>query len=161
MEIIEELKLGVTPEAAVSGAVLLQSESTTFLTFNAQKETDKPSPYGGFYTTEAGTAIIEFTNCLITKFGHPNDEASMSIPKYKDLDFAYGICEVKKSDWVKELETLNSFQFPNSSYSEYRHFLIFFHDSTFECIAKEFKLNVSEQPYSKIIGELGEKIAAE
>lgn len=161
MEQIEELKLGVTPEAAVSGAVLLQSEYSAFLTFNAQKETNEPSPYGGFYTVDADIVIVEFSGCLITKFGHPNDEAVASIPKYKNLDVAYGLCEVKNSEWVKELERNNSYQFPNTSYSDLRHFLIFFHDSTFECIAKEIKINTSEQPFGKIIGELSEKIAAE
>jgi len=161
MEQIEELKLGVTPEAAVSGAVLLQSEYSTFLTFNAQKNTDKPSPYGGFYTADAGTAIVEFKGCLISKFGHPNDEAAMGIPKYKDLEVAYGICEVKGSSWIRDLEKDNNHSFPNTNYSSFRHFLIFFHDSTFECIAKDIKLNISEQPYSEIIGELGGKVAAE
>ncbi len=161
MEHFEELKLGVTPEAAVSGAVLLQSEYSSFLTFNAQKETVEPSPYGGFYTTDVGTAIVEFPGCLISKFGHPNDEAAGAIPKYKDLEVAYGICEVKNSDWVKELEVINRYQFPNTSYADLRHFVIFFHDSTFECIAKEIKLKTSDQPYSEIISGLGKKIAAE
>jgi hypothetical protein len=159
MEKIEKLKLGVRPEAAVSGAVLLQSEYSTYLTFNAQKETDKPSPYGGFYTTDAGTAIVEFQGCLISKFGYPNDEAAMGIPKYKD--FGYDICEVKNSEWIKELETLNSYSFPNTSYAGFRHFIIFFHDSTFECVARDIMLNLSSQQFSVIIGELSAKVSAE
>jgi len=161
MEQIKELKLGVTPEAAVSGAVLLQSEYSSYLTFNAQKETDKPSPYGGFYTTEAGTAIVEFPGCLISKFGYPNDEAASGIPKYKEIEIVYAICEVVDSDWIKELKQVNSYTFPNTSYSSFRHFLIFFHDSTFECIAKEIKLKISEDPYIEIISELSRKIAEE
>ena len=82
MQTIEELKIGIRPEAAVSGAVLVQSEMSTFLTFNAQKDTDRPSPYGGFYTEDAGTAIVEFPMCLVTKFGHPNDEAAGAVPEY-------------------------------------------------------------------------------
>ncbi|MCG7980675.1 MAG: hypothetical protein N0E58_21430 [Candidatus Thiodiazotropha endolucinida] len=161
MERIQELKLGVKPEAAVSGAVLLQSEYSSFLTFNAQKETDEPSPYGGFYTTDAGTAIVEFKGCLVSKFGHPNDEAAAGIPKYRELEVAYGICEVMNSTWVRELEEDNNHSFPNTDYSSFRHFLIFFHDSTFECIAKDIMLSLSEQPYSEIINELGSRIAAE
>jgi len=101
MENIKDLKLGITPEAAISGAVLLQTEYSTFLTFNAQKETDKPSPYGRNYTEDAGTAITEFPSCLISKFGHPNDDAAMRIPKYQEL--GYDICEVHESTWIKEL----------------------------------------------------------
>lgn len=158
MEKIEELRLGVKPEAAVSGAILLQSEYSTYLTFNAQKETDKPSPYGGFYTANAGTAIVEFKGCLVSKFGFPNDEAAMGIPKYKD--FGYDICEVKYSDWIQELEILNSHSFPNTSYADFRHFIVFFHDSTFECVAKDLVLNLSDKPYNEIVGELGEKLSA-
>ena len=33
-----ELNLGVTPEAAISGAVLLQTEEKAFLAFNAMRE---------------------------------------------------------------------------------------------------------------------------
>ena len=161
MEKIEELKLGVTPEAAVSGAVLLQSEYSCYLTFNAQKETDKASPYGGFYTEDAGTAVIEFAGCLITKFGHPNDEAACGIPKYKDIEIAYGICIVKNSEWIKEIEQLNSYQFPGTSYSDFRHFLIFFHDSTFECIARDINLSIPDKPYSEIITEITRKIGEE
>src|SRR6185503_12768109 len=43
---IVELDLGVRPEAAVSGAICLQTEGVTFLTFNAMRPTDRMSPYG-------------------------------------------------------------------------------------------------------------------
>lgn len=161
MEKIEELNLGFGPEAAVSGAVLLQSEYTTFLTFNAMKETDRAHPRGGFYRDNAGTAVLEFVNCLISKFGYPNDEATFGIPKYKDLDLAYDICEVTNSEWIRELEVLNSFQFPGTDYSNCRHFLIFFHDSTFECIAKDMLTSISSKPYAETMAELGSKIASE
>ncbi len=46
-----ELSLGFYPEAAVSGALLLQSETSTFLLFNAMK--DAP----GRRRTDAGTAV--------------------------------------------------------------------------------------------------------
>ena len=159
IEKIIDLKLGVSPEAGVSGAVLVQSEYTTFLTFNAQKDTDEPSSLGGFYTTDAGTAIVEFESCLISKFGHPNDEAAWGIPKYRDIDIETGICEVKNSNWVALLEKENSYSFPNTDYSLLKHFLLFFHDSTFECVASDIKLRLSEQPYIEIISELGNIIA--
>ena len=61
---IVELNLGVTPDAGVSGAVCLQTERATFLTFNAMRA-----------ASEAGTAVVEFKRCIVSKFGYPNDEA--------------------------------------------------------------------------------------
>ncbi len=75
MDRIVDLDLGIQPEAAVSGAVVIQTESSTVLTFNTMRPTDEMSPYGGPYMTDAGTAIFRFERCLATRFGYPNDEA--------------------------------------------------------------------------------------
>jgi hypothetical protein len=84
-ERVVELHFGITPEAAVSGAVLLQTEESTFLTFNAMQTTNRSSPGGGYYSEDAGTAVVEFTVCAATKFGYPNDEAWGHIPRTKGL----------------------------------------------------------------------------
>ena len=138
MQTINELKLGIRPEAAVSSAVLIQSELSTVLTFNAQKDTDRPSPYGGFYTEDAGTAIVEFPMCLVTKFGHPNDEAAAAVPEYRD--FEYAICEVFNSLWKKEHEAINSHAFPGTKYESLRHFLIFFMTAPFSVLLRILSL---------------------
>lgn len=66
-ERVVELHLGITPEAAISGAVLVQTEISTFLTFNAMRATNRPSPGGGFYSEVAGTAVVEFSVCTAIK----------------------------------------------------------------------------------------------
>ena len=63
------IDVGFVPEAAISGGVLLQSEYSTFLIFNAMKRT----PGGQFEFEDAGLAVCEFVGCTITKFGYPND----------------------------------------------------------------------------------------
>jgi len=76
-ESLVEIDLGVTPEAAVSGAMLLQSEERAYLMFNAMRNTNRPFSHGeftGFYKEAAGTAVVELVGCAITKFGYPNDE---------------------------------------------------------------------------------------
>ena len=142
---IVELDLGVRPEA--SGAVCLQTERATFLTFNAVRPTGRQSQYGEFMD-DAGTAVVEFKLCLVSRFGYPNDEARWGIPQYKDL--SYGIYEIKHSSWVEEIIRLNKFRFANTSEGwirKKRHFLFTFHDDTFECLADDLKLEVVNEPY--------------
>src|SRR5215831_12589090 len=158
-EHVVEVDLGVTPEAAISGAVLLQSERQAFLTFNAMRPTKRPTPHGGFYREGAGTAVVELILCSVTKFGYPNDEAWCGIPRTRGL--AYGIYEVKNSKWVAEIVTLNQFSFPDTTHWNGRHFLFLFHDSSFECIARDLKLELRSEPYSQVLAELAGRIAAE
>ncbi len=143
---IIELELGIQPEAAVSGAVCLQTESGVFLTFNAMRPTDRVSPHGGNYLEDAGTAVVTFKRCLVTRFGYPNDEARDGIPQYKEV--SYGIYEVKQSTWIKEVVRLNRRRFPATT-DDYvrRHFLFTFHDSTFECLADDLTLEITNDPY--------------
>jgi hypothetical protein len=53
------------PEAAISGAVLVQTDCSTNLTFNAIRATDRVTPYGGFYRESAGATVFRFKNCLL------------------------------------------------------------------------------------------------
>ena len=158
-ENIIELDLGITPEAAVSGPVLLQTDYSAFLTFNAMKDTDRPFPGGGFYKEAAGTAIVELIGCKITKFGYPNDEAWSGIPWTKDL--AYGIFEIKDSPWIKELDELNRYSFPDTPDSDNRHFLFLFHDSSFECIADDLGIEVSNEKYEVIFKRISNRVLSE
>ena len=151
-EALVELNLGVTPEAAISGAVLLQTEKKAFLAFNAMRDTARPAPHGGFYKEEAGTAVVELVHCSITKFGYPNDEAWSGIPRTRGM--GYGIFEVVNSRWKEELIRLNQFSFPETREWRGRHFLFLFHDSSFECIAKELRLELSREPFRDLFSKV-------
>lgn len=157
---IIELDLGVRPEAAVSGAVCLQTEAGAFLTFNAMRPTDRMSPYGGPYYEDAGTAVVEFKRCLVSRFGYPNDEARSGIPQYKGV--SYGIYEVRDSTWIKEVVRLNRYRFPATK-DDYvcRHFLFAFHDDTFECLADGLTLEVVNEPYQVIFERIRQRALAE
>jgi len=142
MERIVKLDVGCRPEAAVSGPVLLQTDDATFLTFNAVRETAD-----GTYA-DAGTAIIEFKACSATKFGYPNDEAWIAIPRTKNLD--YGVYEVLDSAWKSEISQLNRYAFPETKEWGGRHFLILFHDSSFECVAQDYEIEITHELYEDI-----------
>ncbi len=157
---IVELDLGVRPEAAVSGAVCLQTEAGTFLTFNAMRATDRMSPHGGPYMEDAGTAVVEFKRCLVSRFGYPNDEARWGIPQYKNV--SYGIYEVRSSSWIKEVIRLNRYRFPQTTDNYvHKHFLFAFHDDTFECLADDLSLEVVNEPYDVIFERIRRRAMAE
>lgn len=143
-----EVDIGVTPEAAVSGAILLQTEESAFLMFNAMRNTDRPCPHGGFYKEDAGTAVVELVACTITKFGYPNDEVWNSIPLTKEQ--FYGVFEVQNSPWKEEIIRLHQFRFPETKIWRGSHFVFLFHDSSFECIASELKIEVSVDSYRQV-----------
>lgn len=161
IEQIVELNLGCTPEAAVSGAVLVQTERSTFLTFNAMKQTNRPGPQDGCHRENAGTAVVEFRLCSVTKFGYPNDEAWSGIPRTRGK--SYGIFEVLNSGWKEEIDRLNRYSFPNPKGEgrRGRHFLILFHDSSFECIAEDLKLEMFNGPYDQIFARIAAQVLSE
>jgi hypothetical protein len=151
---VVDLQLGYRPEAAVSGAVLLQTEQFTIVTFNAME----PTPTGTYAT--AGTAIVEFRLCSVTRFGYPNDEARAGIPQYRGV--SYGIYEVVDSSWITELVQLNRHSFPSTPDDHTsRHFILAFHDSTFECIAEDMTIRVTREPYDRVMASLQERVAGE
>lgn len=148
------IDIGVVPEAATAGPVLLQSAQSTFLIFNAMKRDLGVDGY-----VDAGRAICEFPGCRITKFGYPNDEAWSAIPRTHGL--SYDVCEVADSEWDEETVALNRHRFPDVAMRKKRHFLIPFHDSSFECIAEDIRCQTSDEPIEVILGRLAAHIASE
>jgi hypothetical protein len=157
---IVDLNLGIRPEAAVSGGMLVQTDQSTFLTFNAMQPTERMSPHGGPYMENAGTALFEFQRCLLTRFGYPNDEARWGIPRFEKV--SYGIYEVRNSTWIKEVIQMNRYRFPNTT-DDYvsNHYLFAFHDSTFECLANGFKHEVIQESFEIVLRRITERVAME
>lgn len=166
-EHVVELKIGCHPEAAVSGAMLLQSESAVFLLFNAMS--DETNAEGRY--EDVGTAAIEFKHCRRTLFGGPNDEA---IPEHRLFDkgladCGYGICEVLNSAWAKEVmgqarksaKRIWGDRF-EKAYEKHnwsiRHFIVTFHDSTFECLADDFAVSVHQGPFTDLLSHISQRI---
>ena len=112
------------PEPNVPEPALLHSERKCFLVY---------------WDRGSNRRALEFFRCSISKFGYPNDEALGGHRLFgKGLSF-YSCFEVIESEWIVELRKGNEVNFPNfSSFADKRHFIITFHDSTFECIASGF-----------------------
>jgi len=132
---VEELK--DFPQQSVGAPVplLLADDGELVLAYLLESETDE-------------VAIVEFERIRAHYFGPPNDEALSGHPLYKKGLRFYGVYEVRNSSWVRALERMNRVH-PNhrpGMFSDYRHFIFTFHDTTLECIATGVRA-VARLPY--------------
>ena len=152
-ETVVRLELGYEPEAAVSGAFLIQDEYDAFIVFNAMKIENGAR-------IDAGRAVVELVRCLATKFGYPNDEALGGHPLYSRGLGAYEISEVMNSKWIDEQIRQNRVNFPETPNNTWkRHFVFTFHDSTFECLAADIKIEITTEPFADTLARLSEVLS--
>jgi hypothetical protein len=165
-ERVVPLDFGCHPEAAISGALLLQSERSAVLLFNAMSNARNAD---GYYEP-VGTAVVELDGMEETRFGGPNDEARPEHPLYpKGLrEVGYAICEVLDSEWALERADRNQSSARRIHGREYkerrfvqRHFLFAFHDSTLECLARDLRVTVAKEPFGAIAQGVLRRLAEE
>ena len=87
-------------------------------------------------------AIVKF-DTYSTMFGPPNDEAFSGHPLAARGLKPYGFFQILDSSWVRGLERMNSvhpYHAKDDFLARYRHFVLSFHDTTFECIASSYEL---------------------
>jgi hypothetical protein len=87
-------------------------------------------------------ALVEFERCISARLGAPNDEVFSGHPLHgKGLE-GYTAQRVVNSRWLKEIEKINSVHtmYRPESWRDLNHFVFWFHDSTFECIARSYKV---------------------
>jgi hypothetical protein len=88
-------------------------------------------------------AVVDFVTPYAHMFGPPNDEAFIGHPLAERGLRPYAAFEVEGSSWLASLEQMNSvhpYHVPER-FKKYRHFILSFHDSTFECIAESVTLS--------------------
>jgi hypothetical protein len=88
--------------------------------------------------------VIAFSSPYAHFFGPPNDEAFSGHPLRGRGLRPYGAFEVQFSSWIRALKHMNSVHpcHRPDSFSSYRHFILSFHDSTFECIAQSYSVKL-------------------
>lgn len=98
-------------------------------------------------------ALVEFSRAYAHMFGPPNDEAFSGHPlASRGLD-PYGAYEVLHSSWIRNLEGMNAVH-PHHKpehFASYRHFVFAFHDTTFECVAADFRMSRHEGSVEEIL----------
>lgn len=87
-------------------------------------------------------ALIEFHRCRSFMFGSPNDEAFSGHPLAARGLRPYACFQVEDSSWIRQLERMNSVHPSHdpARFARYKHYVFAFHDSTFECVAEDFKV---------------------
>ena len=132
------IELKDVPQSSVGAPlpIVLSDESTIVLAYiiqDSSPDTDRPGE---------SLALVEFELYQSYMFGAPNDEAFSSHPLAARGLHPYAAFRIDDSSWVRQLERMNSVH-PNhnpNKFQELKHFVFAFHDSTFECVAKGFKI---------------------
>jgi hypothetical protein len=159
---LKEIETLLFIEAGAPVPVVLSNEYKLYLLYYYQKSSVDTSssdmPRERNNKEDRGVAVVAFKNHLIYKFGYPNAEA-LQAHSYYNLGLEnYVLFEVVGSDWVADIEQRNRVHpFHNPiRYKMYKHFLIAFEDSTFECVAAgmeiEFKPKMTMREGVSLVG---------
>ncbi len=132
------------PDIGAPLPVVVADESCVFITYIVLE----PNPnWDGTHVTvltldtEKFIATMEFEHAYLHMFGSPNDEVFKGHPLWSRGLKPYSVSEVKDSSWIRKLERLNSVHpmHDPKRFLTLHHFIITFHDSTFECIARDMR----------------------
>jgi len=107
-------------------------------------------------------AVVEFEHCILYKFGTPNDEVLTGHPLHGKGLVAYGAHTVERSRWIKEQERINSVhpQHAPESWRRFRHYMLAFHDETFECIATSHSVTQTDSPFAEVLDLCARRLLA-
>jgi len=154
------VELSDAPQSCVGvpAPVVIGDERTLLLAYEVEAE--KPGWKAGHVLTDedlasfaAHVAVVEFVGYRSYSFGAPNDEALAGHPLYERGLRSYGAFEVEASSWITELERRNSVH-PRHRAERFKllhHYIFTFHDSTFECVAKGYRISEHRQPISELL----------
>jgi hypothetical protein len=144
---------------------LLTSDNRTFLVF-LLREVDPE--WDGTYVNirrahnpnPSNLAVVEFKRCICAKMGAPNDEVFHGHPLYAKGFRGYRPLRVKNSLGIKELEAINSVHsgYRPESWRNRKHYIFGFHDSTFECVAESFIVEVRATTIPEVLAEICGKL---
>lgn len=126
--------------------------------------------WDGTYTTVVDTAsdaktalaLVEFKWCTSAKLGSPNDEVYEGHPLFgKGLEY-YEPMQVINSNWIKEIQKVNSVHsnYNPENWKSLKHFIFGFHDTTFECIADSFTVELYHTSFKELLKIVCEKLIA-
>ncbi len=100
-------------------------------------------------------ALVEFKRCVSAKLGSPNDEVFKGHRLAgKGLE-AYSAQVVRNSKWLAEIEENNRVHtgYRPEAWRRLTHYVFWFHDDTFECIAESFSLEVHTCSFPDLLAE--------
>ena len=144
----EVLPLAGMPQSSIGAPcpVVIADESNLAIAFYLESRDDK---WDGTSVRVVGPetggepfAMVTFKRARAYFHGPPNDEAFSGHPLAKRGLTPYGAFEIKHSSWLQYLMNMNREHryHHDRHFADDRHFILTFHDSTFECIAKGYDL---------------------
>lgn len=88
-------------------------------------------------------AVVRFIRAIAYYHGAPNDEAFGGHPLADRGLEPYGTYEVYNSSWLQHLIEMNRVHpyHKDEHFAQFRHFILTFHDTTFECIAENYSIS--------------------
>ncbi len=97
-------------------------------------------------TAGQSIAILTADPYRVFQFGPPNDEAIRGHRLYELGLQPYSAFEVLNSSWIASQEKANRVHSSHTPelFSGYRHFILTFHDSTLEFIARSFSVSLHQ-----------------
>jgi hypothetical protein len=107
-------------------------------------------------------ALVVFERCTSTRLGDPNDEVLDGHPlDGKGLE-PYTAQRVINSRWLKEIELINRLHhmYRPESWRDLYHYIFWFHDSTFECIARSYAVETHRTSMRALLGIMVERLIA-
>jgi hypothetical protein len=126
---------------------VLLSDTRTFVIFVV--ETVDPDWDGTYVTVKSAAsdeaedlALVEFHRCTSARLGSPNDEVFSGHPLSGRGLEGYTAQLVRNSRWLGELEAINRLHrgYRPEWWAAKNHYVLWFHDNTFECIAESFTI---------------------
>jgi hypothetical protein len=100
-------------------------------------------------------ALVELKRCIAAKLGSPNDEVFHGHPLAgKGLE-SYTAQLVRGSRWISEIQKINSVHagYRPDAWQKYNHYVFWFHDTTFECIAESFAVELRDCSMAELLAE--------
>ncbi len=105
-------------------------------------------------------AMVTFHKCYAHMFGPPNEEAYMGHPLAGRGFRPFGAFRIENSSWLRRVESMNSAHRNHSParFAALTHFIATFHDSTFECIASSYTVEVMQAPPKQALLRIVERM---
>ncbi len=140
------------PQSSVGAPipVILSDEHVTVVAFYLE---DVPDDWDGSSvrivgkeTEDEPLALVRFSVCYASMFGPPNDEAFTGHPLADRGLEPYGAFVIEDSSWIRQLERMNSVH-PHHKSERFwarKHYVLSFHDSTFECVADGYSIELHD-----------------
>ncbi|MBX3085625.1 MAG: hypothetical protein KF716_28570 [Anaerolineae bacterium] len=131
--------------------VVISNNWRTFLIFlSAEADEDGNFPF----------ALVEFKRSASVKFGSPNDEVFRGHPLYGRGLEPYTAQRVINSAWITELENINKVHhgYSPDMWRSLIHYVSWFHDSTFECVAASFVVEIFHESLLQIMTRIHDRL---